>query len=857
MALEMSWLRLLEWQLGSTIAAAALAMASFFLFAGWGSWWQGQRAQPENALRRWSTAMALAGGVSAGAFAVAQGKWGDVLAGMGAWGGIVFFGLAGLGSFFLGMSFPALACLVVGEASERTGHGGFIYAGELMGGLMGVFLGGLFLPLWLGYGGAVFLICALAVSVSGGVRAFLLRKGKIDSASAAPGEKILQPATKKKKRGSRQSGIQERAAGDKGLLWLLPLSGFLTCGWQIAMVAVLQFYAGFSLWIMTGVFAGALLGLAGGAALAAWWGRRGKAVRLVPILAGAGFCVAVSPWLAQAAWDFLPQLQKWEWAAGWSQVLLSALPVALAAVVPGMVFPSTWGVWRERGASEAKGARPDVSTSLQGSKERKSPLSQISDTSDFSSPSQGEGAVFGRFMLWNKWAAALGALALPWVLIPALGYAGTVWFLSAAYGVAALVVAWRERHLGAAWAWLSLFFGILLSAPGWTWVKSHTGWSIQHPLEPEWQGRVLERISSAYGTIQVIEEESESRRIYLGRTYSLNGTKEALRHQHNQAWIPWVLAEHPERVLHLGFGSGITAAALLQPGVRELQTVEIVPEVVEMARKHFGEWNGAIFSDERAHVVVADGRQVVRWSGKPYDLIVADLFHPARPSSRLLYTREFFTLVRTRLTEKGVFCLWVPVFQMDRVMWEALAENFRKVFPGSVLVRGNFSPRQPLIGLVGWKNPPSSLMAAWQNAMQKIPLAETEPTLFFAQAENFPLAFIAPLDALRLAPSHRVTWEQPWFTLQAASLLEIPGRLRGGRFLNWLEEIGAQWAPSAQEDLLARASRAALRQHDAMLPWTLPTRDVEQMRAKENHTQKELQKAREIYPEGRYYLEGD
>lgn len=828
MALEMSWLRLLEWQLGSTMTAAALAVASFFLFAGWGSWWQGGKATPENAARRWSAAILLAGGVSWLAFPIASGIPGERLAGAGSLGVPVFFVLAGLGSFFLGISFPALAVQVVHSSRERTGCGGVVYAGELLGGLFGVLGGGLVLPLLIGHYMTMHGLCAAAVLV--GLAGYgVARKGAASPLTTAEALNVSSDG-KKKLTISHTARVRSERGADKwntdwqAPLWLIPLSGFLVCGWQIVALAAVQFQAGFSLWMTTGVFAGSLTGLAIGAALAAAWARRKQKSPLLLVLWSAGISLTLFPWFMQAALYGLPWFDTLRISPGIAHVLAAAVPSLLCAIAPGMLFPTVW----PSKASEDEGQTEGL-----------------------------HARVLGRYLGWNKMASALGSLAFPFLLVPWLGYGGTFLVLALGYGVAALLVA-RAKGATALWPGLAVLFLIaFLSAPLWSWAQHRSWVAAEHPLEPVWEGEVLAVRSSPYGSIRVVDDVSGSRRIFVGRRYSLNGTNQALNHQRNQAVIPWMLANQPKRVLHLGMGSGITSAAFLQPGVTELHTVEIIPEVAELAREYFKEWNAPLFTDARVKVHCDDGRRVVRMAEEPFDLIVVDLLHPARPSTRLLYTLEFFAAVREKLSDSGLFCLWLPGFQLDDALFKTVAGNFAEVFPEAVLIRGNFSPRQPLLGLVGWKNPPTSLEDTWHSAKLRSPTLVSAPALFFIQPENFLLTFVAPASALSLDQPQALRWDQPWFSLHAAAIGDQPGKLRGGRLVPWMEEILGRWDSANSSSPLARASRAAIRHYDGLLPWTIRTTSEAQQAAKEAHTRNQSGKAQEIYPEALWFTEYD
>jgi spermidine synthase len=520
----------------------------------------------------------------------------------------------------------------------------------------------------------------------------------------------------------------------------------------------------------------------------------------------------------------MPWFETAGMSPGIAHVLAAALPTLLCAIAPGMLFPTVW-----------PGKAPEQECRTGGAHAR----------------------VLGRYAGWNKLASALGSLAFPFLLLPWLGYGGTFLVLAMGYGVTALLVS-RSKGAPALWPGLAVLLLIaFLSSPLWSWAQHRFRVAVEHPLAPVWEGEVLAVRSSPYGSIRVVDDVAGSRRIFVGRRYSLNGTNQALNHQRNQALIPWMLANQPERVLHLGMGSGITSAAFLQPGVTGLHTVEIIPEVAELAHEYFEEWNAPLFTDARVKVHCDDGRRVVRLADVPFDLIVADLFHPARPSTRLLYLQEFFATVRMKLSESGLFCLWLPVFQLDDALFEAVAGNFAEVFPEAVLIRGNFSPRQPLLGLVGWKNPPASLEDAWHSAKLHSPAIDSAPTFFFIQPENFLLTFVAPVSALSMDKPRPLRWDQPWFSLHAAAIGDKPGKLRGGRLLPWMEEVVGRWDTTNSSSPLARASRAAIRHYDGLLPWTIPTTSEAQQTAKEAHAREQSGKAKEIYPEALWFTEHD
>ena len=115
----------------------------------------------------------------------------------------------------------------------------------------------------------------------------------------------------------------------------------------------------------------------------------------------------------------------------------------------------------------------------------------------------------------------------------------------------------------------------------------------------------------------------------------------------------------PRRVLILGGGEGATLREVLRHDtVEEAVMVDIDPVVVEIARRHLGEWHRGAFEDPRARVVVMDGFRYVREArerGERFDVVVMDLTDPyGSEVAAQLYTVEAFKLIKDVMSSDGV-----------------------------------------------------------------------------------------------------------------------------------------------------------------------------------------------------------
>jgi spermidine synthase len=144
--------------------------------------------------------------------------------------------------------------------------------------------------------------------------------------------------------------------------------------------------------------------------------------------------------------------------------------------------------------------------------------------------------------------------------------------------------------------------------------------------------------------------------------------------------LPVMYSKNPEKALVIGLGTGITLGSVLDYPVKQVDCVEISPEVVE-ASHFFDEDNGHVLSSPRVRLHLLDGRTWLMAIKETYDLITAEPSHPWQTGNANLFTVDFFRLAINRLKEDGVFCQWLPMYHMDKEHFRLLVSSFKKVFP--------------------------------------------------------------------------------------------------------------------------------------------------------------------------------
>ena len=132
------------------------------------------------------------------------------------------------------------------------------------------------------------------------------------------------------------------------------------------------------------------------------------------------------------------------------------------------------------------------------------------------------------------------------------------------------------------------------------------------------------------------------------------------------AAIPLSMHPNAARVANIGFGSGLTAHALLtSPQIERLDTVEIEPLMVEAAHQGFGPRIHSDFEDPRSHIVYEDAKTFFAVSREPYDLIVSEPSNPWVSGVATLFSDEFYGHVVRYLRPDGYFAQWIQIYETD------------------------------------------------------------------------------------------------------------------------------------------------------------------------------------------------
>ena len=292
----------------------------------------------------------------------------------------------------------------------------------------------------------------------------------------------------------------------------------------------------------------------------------------------------------------------------------------------------------------------------------------------------------GELTAANLTGAVLGALVTAFVAIPIVGIRPTFLLAAVAYVVLADVVA-GSRPVQRPFGYAALLAIVALDP-------------LRAPLTHLASGETLRASAEGASGIVTVVDTGDDLQLRLDNYYVLGGSA-AERNERRQGLIPLLLHPAPRRVAFIGMATGISASAAPALGVPETSVIEVVPEVASMAGAYFAPWNAHLLERDDVRLVVDDGRRYLATSASRFDVIVSDLFIPWHAAAGSLYAREMYAVAARRLAPGGLFCQWLPLYQLTREEFEVIARTLLSVFPQVSLWRNDFFPDRPVVGLVG------------------------------------------------------------------------------------------------------------------------------------------------------------
>jgi spermidine synthase len=181
------------------------------------------------------------------------------------------------------------------------------------------------------------------------------------------------------------------------------------------------------------------------------------------------------------------------------------------------------------------------------------------------------------------------------------------------------------------------------------------------------KGRIVASKKSRFQEITILDTEHLGRVLLLGEgEYAI--TQFATRDEplYHEAIVHPTMGLHPEpkKVLVVGGGDGGTIREVLKHPVEKVVLAELDDEVIKISKEFFPSLSDGAFEDPRLEIRLGDGRRYVEDTDERFDVAILDLTDAEGPAT-MLFTKEFYEAVRSKLTEGGVISVQTgsPIYE--------------------------------------------------------------------------------------------------------------------------------------------------------------------------------------------------
>jgi spermidine synthase len=578
----------------------------------------------------------------------------------------------------MGATLPAIARRYsVGR--RGTSALAWLYAANTIGAVIGALLSAFYLlAVW-----DVWVATFTAVALNLGVGAYARHLSRTSPAQVDGAERasVVQPASK--------------AASYLRFVYIgTALSGLTALGAQVVWTRLLTLLFGATVFAFAIILAVFLGGLGIGSAIAAGMLRRGLAplrglawsqLLLVPAILFAAFLLSrVLPWASPGSSTPVHALHGMH--------VLRAIDVILpSAVLWGMSFPLALAAVNRAGGD----------------------------------PGRSSGYVYAS----NTVGAILGALLVSFFAVPTFGTKWAQQSLVVIAGLSAAVLFYGarvSREGGAersAWdvppTW-ALAIGLLAAAtlPGLSKVFLAHGRYIWWVDPRDKYPYVSEGASS---TVAVHIAPDGYKNFHVSGRVEATDNPNDLRTERLIGHLSGLLHPNPKSVLVVGLGGGVSAGALsLYPETTRIVICEIEPRVTGAARQ-FAEENFSVLDNPKVEIVFDDARHFLATTREKFDVITSDPIHPWVRGNSILFSREYYEIVKARLEPGGIATQWVPLYETSELAIQIQMKTFMTAFPNGTVWNTAITGRGYDVVLVGGIEPLKLDVDAIQKRMQNNP----------------------------------------------------------------------------------------------------------------------------------------
>ncbi len=689
---EVIWSNYLKLMMGSTVQAQTVVLAVFMGGLALGNRLFGKRADALAEPLKWYGYVEIAIGVYAFLFGVLYQLADKVFLWIGPSllehsTAFLFFkaflsvGLLAPPTILMGGTLPLVAAWLQKTTPDARRFSARFYSVNSLGAVVGAGLAGFFLVSWFGLSATLQLAGLINLLV--GAAALAISSASADQPQTnAPAAKSAAETTKPP---PAQSDVRDEP-DPRVAIALVALTGGVSMGLEILAARSLILIFGGSLQAFSIVLMSFILGIGIGASVIAspriaHWPRTATTFTLLlcgAVLIGV-YIMMIETWVEAYRWIKVGLAANT--VGYYCHLFLNALMAMAVLGLPAGILGGVLPLWiRETGNRQSSLARN-----------------------------------VGLLLTWNTLGAVVGVLVTGFALMPTIGLRGSLALLALLLAAGAWWTAKGKLPTPIAVAppaIVAAALALVIYSGGHTWraiLSSGVFRYRETQVNPDRLDQRRERIELLFyedGTDATVSvERSVNREQQETTVLRINGKPDAssrgdMGTQYLLGHLPMLAHPDATDIFVLGFGSGVTAGALLGHPVQQIDIAENCEPVIRAA-PFFAEWNKEVHTKERVRIWNEDARAILKLNQQLYDVIISEPSNPWTVGVGSVFSKDFYEIAAKRLKPGGIMTQWFHVYEMHDGILDLVLNTFSSVFPhfeiwdsghGDIIMLGALEP---------------------------------------------------------------------------------------------------------------------------------------------------------------------
>jgi spermidine synthase len=279
----------------------------------------------------------------------------------------------------------------------------------------------------------------------------------------------------------------------------------------------------------------------------------------------------------------------------------------------------------------------------------------------YSEFSHQDASSIGRVYVYETVGTIIGGIACTYLLIPYFNsFQASSWLAILNFIVCLVLLApyWKS---GLFQRTILVILSVFIFFSGYLVFAGQVDQLHHYSIKTQWKNHnIVHYQNSQYGNICVIENQGQYIFFQDGIPNIITPVPDI---PFIEEFVHLPLLAHPEpaKLLILSGGAGgIINEALKHSPIEKIEYAELDPLLLDLFRKFPTPLTEYELSDRRVTIKHIDGRLLLKTTRNKYDLILIGIMEPSNLQANRFFTKEFFSLVKKRLNERGILVLGLP-----------------------------------------------------------------------------------------------------------------------------------------------------------------------------------------------------